>query len=64
MKRQPRLEKRRAMWKAAMPEVKKLVRRYNRGAIAQCLKTMADQEAVARHIADLKKEAAALQKKL
>lgn len=59
-----RLEKRRAMWKAAMPEVKRLVRKFDRGAIAHCLKVMADQEAVARRITDLKKEAAALQKKL
>lgn len=59
-----RLERRRALWKEAMPEVKKLVRRFDRGAIAHCLKVMADQDAVARRIAALKKEAAELQKKL
>lgn len=64
MAKMTRLEKRRALWKAAMPEVKKLVRKYDRGAIAHCLKFMADQAAIARRVAALKKEAAALQKKL
>ena len=64
MARVTRLERRRAMWKAAMPEVRRLVRKFDRAAIGHCLKTMADQEAVARRIAALKKEAAALQKKL
>jgi hypothetical protein len=51
------------MWKAAMPEVKRLVRKFDRGAIAHCLKMMADQDAVARRIAALKKEAAELLRK-
>ena len=45
-----RLQKRRALWKAAMPEVKKLVRRFDRGAIAHCLKVMADKDAVNRNM--------------
>lgn len=64
MARITRLEKRRAMWKAAMPEVKRLVRKFDRGAVAHCLKMMADQEAVARRIDALKQEAARLQIKL
>lgn len=59
-----RLEKRRAMWKAAMPEVKRLVKKYDRGTIAHCLKAMADRDAVNRKIAALRKEAATLERKL
>lgn len=62
--RTTRLEKRRAMWKAAMPEVKKLVKRFDRGAITHCLKMMADKDAVNRKIAALRNEAAALERKL
>lgn len=64
MARVTRIEKRRMMWKAAMPEVKRLVRKFDRGAIAHCLKVMAEKDAVSRKITALKKEAAALQRKL
>jgi hypothetical protein len=57
-------EKRRAARKAAMPEVKKLVRRYGRANIARCVMDLQAQEKTAKQIASLRKEAARLARSL
>lgn len=55
-----RVEKRRATASAAMPEVKKLVRRFGRLAVHNCLVKIHEQEKALAHLADLKREVAKL----
>lgn len=56
------LEKRRIARKAAMPEVKKLVRRFGRANISHCIAQLMEQEKVQKRLADLRKEVARLSK--
>ena len=57
-------EKTKALKKQAMPEVEALVKRYSRKVISGCIARIIAKEKLAKHISYLKKEAAALEKKL
>lgn len=57
-------EQRKAQRAAAMPEVKKLVRRFGRTTIAACLSTLKDHEKGVKRLNDLKKEVARLERAL
>lgn len=56
------LEKRRAARKVAMPEVKKLVRRFGRATVAHCLAQLKEHENTITKIEALRREAARLEK--
>lgn len=58
-----KLERRRELQQAAMPEVKKLVRRYGRTVITVCLSKLKEHEKACQKLAALKREVAALEKK-
>lgn len=58
------LEKRRALRKAAMPETKKLVKRYGRATIAHCLGQLKEHDKTLKKIAELRREAARLEKQV
>lgn len=64
MKRLTAREKRQALWTAAMPEVKKLVRKFDRAAIAHCLANLMARDRTASKVAEMKRELASLQRKL
>lgn len=49
---------------AAMPEVKKLVKKYGRTAVSSCLSRLAEYDKATRKIAELRKQAAELEKRL
>lgn len=57
-------EKRRSQAKAAMPEVKKLVKKYGRTAVNNCLLKIRDFEKSEAKLQALKKEVASLERKI
>ena len=63
-KRTTRVERRRALAAAAMPEVKKLVRRFDRAAVTNCLAKIAAWEREAKKLSRLRSEVAQLQRRL
>lgn len=58
------IEKRRATAAAAMPEVKKLVRRFGRAAVGNCLAKIAAFEREAKKLNALRSEVSALERRL
>lgn len=56
------LEKRRALRSAAMPEIKRLVKKYGRTIVASCLVNLKEHDQKLARIAALKREAAELEK--
>ena len=48
----------------AMPEVKALVKKHGRVAVASCLARLAEAERGAKQLANMKREVAALEKRL
>ena len=63
-RRTTRVERRRALAAAAMPEVKKLVKKYDRAAVTNCLAKIAAWEREAKKLSRLRNEVAQLQKRL
>lgn len=59
-----RVERRRALAAAAMPEVKKLVRGFDRAAVTNCLAKIAAWEREAKKLAQMRSEVRALQQRL
>ena len=59
-----RLEKRRAARQAAMPEVKRLVKKYGRSTVANCIGKIREQERAVQKLAALKREISQLQKRV
>ncbi len=59
-----RVERRRSMAAAAMPEVKKLVRRFDRASVGNCLAKIAAWEREAKKLSRLRSEVAQLQRRL
>jgi hypothetical protein len=59
-----RLEQRRSMRKAAMPEVKKLVSRFSLGTVAGCLANLRERERTIKKIKQLRNQPAALARKV
>lgn len=57
-------QKRVAARQAAMPEVKRLCKKYGRSTIANCIGKIRDVEKLAQKLADLKRESARLEKKV
>lgn len=55
-------ERRRAARKAAMPFVKKLVRKYGRSNIAHCVSQLKEHEKTVERLQALKKEVARLER--
>jgi hypothetical protein len=64
VKRLTTLDKVRAQAKAAMPEVKRLVKKFGRRAVSACLKKIADYDKEVAKLSALKKEIAAREAKL
>ena len=58
------LDKRRAARKAAMPDVKKLVKKHGRAAISGCMLLLAAQAKAAKKIVALRREADELARRL
>lgn len=63
-KRQTPAQRREAARAAAMPEVKRLVRKVGRSAIANCLSKLRDHEKGVERLNALKRELAQLEKRL
>jgi hypothetical protein len=59
-----RIEQRRAVKAATMPEVKKLVKRFGRAAISACLAKLREHERGLSKLAALKGEVAKLERAL
>lgn len=57
-------ERRRAAAAAAMPEVKRLVKKFGRVAVANCMGKIVASERAAKKVAAMKRELAALESKL
>lgn len=57
-------ERRRAAAASAMPEVKKLVKRFGRVAVANCMGKIAASERAARKVAVMRRELRELESKL
>lgn len=57
-------EKRLALRDKAMPEVKRLVKKYDRAAIQSCLNSLKDYEIKKQQLADAKEEVARLEKEV
>lgn len=57
-------QKRVAARQAAMPEVKRLCKKYGRSTIANCIGKIRDVEKSAQKLSDLKREIARLEKKV
>lgn len=58
------MEVRRAAAAAAMPDVKRMVKKYGRAAVANCLHKIADFDKEVSKLAALKKEIAAREARL
>ena len=58
------VEKRRAAASAAMPEVKKLVRRFSRAAVSNCIAKIRAFDKEAKRLAALRQEVRALAQRL
>ena len=58
------LEKRQVAREAAMPEVKKLVKKHGRQAVQSCLNSLKDYERTLKQLESAKKEVAMLEKKI
>jgi hypothetical protein len=58
------MEKVRAQQSAAMPEVKRLVKKYGRRAVSACIKKIGDYDKELGKLAALKKEIAAREARL
>ena len=58
------IERRRIARAAAMPEVKRLVKRYGRATIANCVAKIRDHEKAAQKLLALKREVAQLEKRI
>jgi hypothetical protein len=58
------LERRRAASTAAMPEVKKLVKRFGRAAVGNCLGKIAEWEREQKKLSKLRSEVAQLERRL
>lgn len=61
-KQQSPAERRRALRVAAMPEVKRLVKKFGRATISSCIGKIRDGEKAAAKLAALKREIATLRK--
>lgn len=59
-----KMEKARSARQAAMPEVKRLVKKHGRAAISWCLGNLRNHDSVLKKIAQLRQEATQLEKKL
>lgn len=65
MARKPNLaERRRAAASAAMPEVKRIVKKFGRVAVSNCIGKIIASERAAAKVAAMKKELAVLESKL
>jgi hypothetical protein len=64
MSRLTALERRRAMRKAAMPLVKRLVRKYDRANIAHCVSQLKEHEKTIKRLNELKKEVTRLERSI
>ena len=58
------IEKRRALRKAAMPEVKKLVKRFGRTTVMNCINQLKEHDKTLKKIAELRREAARLKRQI
>lgn len=58
------MDRYRALAASAMPDVKRLVKKYGRKAVANCLAKIRDYDRELSKLADLKKEIAAREAKL
>lgn len=58
------MDRYRALAASAMPDVKRLVKKYGRKAVSNCVKKIADYEKEVGRLAALKKEIAAREAKL
>jgi hypothetical protein len=59
-----KMEKAKAAREKAMPEVKRLVKRYGRAAVGNCLAKLRDRDKAAKKVAELKRELSRLEKNL
>lgn len=57
-------DQRKAQRDACMPEVKRLVKKYGRSIVSGCVTRLRDYEKAQKRLADLRKEAAELEKRL
>jgi hypothetical protein len=58
------LERRRAASTAAMPEVKKIVKRFGRAAVGNCLNKIVEWEREQKKLSKLRSEVAQLERRL
>lgn len=58
------VERRRAAAAAAMPDVKRIVKKYGRAAVGNCMGKIAASERASKKLAAMKKEVAAFEAKL
>ena len=58
------IDRRRSAAAAAMPEVKRIIKKYGRAAVGNCLAKIRDVEKQAVKIAAMKREIAVLRRKL
>lgn len=63
-KRMTRVERRRAVAAAAMPEVKKIVRRFGRAAVGNCLAKIQAWERENKKLSVLRNEVKAMERRL
>lgn len=59
-----KMEKAKATREAAMPEVKRLVKKFGRASVGYCLTKLRDRDKAAKKVADLKRELQRLEKNL
>lgn len=64
IKRMNKAELRRAAASAAMPDVKKLVKKYGRTAVSSCMTKIVAAEKASRKLAAMKREVAEFESKL
>ena len=58
------VQRRRAAAASAMPDVKRMVKKYGRAAVGNCMGKIAASERAAKKVAAMKKELAALEARL
>lgn len=63
-KKMSRIDLQRAAAAAAMPEVKKLVKKFGRAAVGNCMGKIAASERAAKKLAVMKRDVAALEARL
>jgi hypothetical protein len=57
-------DQQKARREACMPEVKRLVKKYGRATVSGCVARLRDYEKAQKRLADLRREAAELEKRL